>query len=129
MSSISLALPFNRTMCPSLPRLTSEVSRIDTRVARLLSQLKVHRSLNVALFEQASEQQQKLETSLEAMAHRVMWLERSQALLLLFTGVLLLVIMDGMLGMLVKSFGFLLLWIGSKSFMQASLYWVLDVLV
>ncbi|GMH32235.1 hypothetical protein BSKO_00069 [Bryopsis sp. KO-2023] len=108
-------------LCPTLPQLSREVVRIDRRVADLLSQVKLHRSLNVALFEQASEQQQKLEGHAQVLSHRVVSLENSLAIQMLVLGLILLVFMNGFVGYILKAAGMYLIWRGATTVHRALL--------
>lgn len=106
-------------LCPTLPQLSREVVRIDRRVAEVLSQVKLHRSLNVALFEQASEQQQKLEGHAHILAQRVVSLENSMAIQTLLVGLLLVLFMDGLVGFILKAVGICFLWRGGTNIHRA----------
>lgn len=108
-------------MCPTLPQTAREVVRIDRRVAELHSQVRLHRSLNVALFEEASEQQQRLEAQAQVLSQRVVMLENSLALQMLMMGLLMLTLMGGVMGWVLKALGVYLIWRGAWNIHRAFL--------
>lgn len=111
-------------MSPSVANLSSDVTRIDRRVAHLLSQLKLHRSLNVALFEQASEQQQKLEDNAQALVQQVASVENALALQVILSGILLCMVVGGSIGFFFKAIGVLMLWRGATLLLKVCSFWL-----
>lgn len=107
-----------------MANLSSDVAKIDRRVAHLLSQLKLHRSLNVALFEQASEQQQKLEENSQKLVCQVASVENALALQVILSGLLLCTVVGGSIGIFFKAVGVLMLWHGGKLLIKVHNIWL-----
>eukprot|EP00803_Ostreobium_quekettii_P003388 evm.model.scf_890.1 EVM.evm.TU.scf_890.1 scf_890:1438-2277(-) len=82
-----------------------ELLRTEQHVAELHSQLKLHRQLNIALFESGSEQQQRLEYIIESQSVEISKLE---SIVVLQTFVLALTTL-GMLGWFAVPVGYLLI--------------------